>query len=61
MQPDAALGDVGYFVPPLDELDRDMAWWRCRMVRIAAAIVGVFAVALIALVLFACWIGGWRG
>jgi hypothetical protein len=52
--PDAVWGDVGFVIPPIVELDRDvMAWWRRRLVRFAigagVAIGGMVAAAVIAL------------
>ena len=55
--PDAMWGDVGFVVPALDELDRDMVSWGWRMARIAAAIAASFAAAIVVLIV-ALWLLG---
>ena len=60
--PEPMLGDIGYVVPPLEDLDDGMMAWRWRLVK-ALGIVGAFAL-VIAVFSLSLWylgaLGFWR-
>lgn len=56
--PELTLGDIGFVVPELDALDREVtAWLFGRFVRVAIGIIGVFVLVVIVLILLAWWLG----
>ena len=55
--PEAAYGDVGYYLPPLEQLDRDHMSWRWRLLKISAGIVAIFALVVIVMALGLWYLG----